>query len=338
MIRVGFIIALECLFLVCSSQKTSLKELTELLDIPASKLDNVLQKRGFRKDVFLTVNENAALSFMRTNKDGTLIQYYWLDPDKKGVYETSSPEEFVAIKTEIKSAGFSSPKDDSTNIQSLVYQKQVITIETATRTEDSTIFYILRASKKDLPRKKDMIYAEDLLYLDSHEYLVEMFGRINVKPDMFYYAENDSNRCSVVFPKTSREAIVVWKDEVNMREIAFIIVGGNLRSTGNETMISQSFSVWRSRQGPYCGMPLKELEMINKEPVKFFNWNTESAGCLVPKNKGEVDFSKLGIVLNCMNCSFIKVSQNSIIDSQTAIDELQKVFVTSLIIVPDKNK
>jgi hypothetical protein len=176
------------------------------------------------------------------------------------------------------------------------------------------------------------------LYLDSHEYLVEMFGRENVKPDLFYYAENDSNRCSVVFPGTSREAIVVWRDEMNMRDIAFVVVGGSLRASRNETIISQSFSVWRSRQGLYCGMTLRELEYVNKEPVRFFNWNTESPGCLVPKNKGDVDFDRLGVVLNCMNCSFIKVSQDNIIDSQRAQDELQKVYVTSLIIVPGKSR
>ena len=102
MLRVGFIIVMECLFLVCSSQKTSLKELTELLDIPASRLDNVLQKRGFRKDLFLSASENAAMSFRRINKEGTLVQYYWLDPEKKGVYETSSPEEFAAIKNKFR--------------------------------------------------------------------------------------------------------------------------------------------------------------------------------------------------------------------------------------------
>jgi hypothetical protein len=338
MIRIGFIAVLQLLMLAAPAQKATLQELTELLDVPASRLDNILLKRGFRKDVFLSSNEHASLSFRRVNKEGTLIQYYWLDPERKGVYETTSADEFAAIKTEIKTAGFSAPKDDSTNKQSLVYQKQVITIETGTRVDDSTVFYVLRASKKDLPRKKDMIYAEDLLYLDSHEYLVEMFGRDNVTPNHFYYSENDSSRCSVVFPKTSREAIVVWKDEVNMRRIAFIIVGGNLRSAANDIASTQSFSMWRSRQGPYCGMTLRELEMLNKEPVRFFNWNTESAGCLVPKNKGEVDFDRLGIVLNCMNCSFIKVSQTNIIDSQTAIDEMQKVFVTSLIIVPEKNK
>ena len=338
MVRLAFIVGLQVFFLSCFAQRTSLKEITELLDVPTSRLDNVLQKRGFRKDVFLSADERASFSFRRMNEEGTLIQYYWLDPDKKGIYETTSAEEFAAIKTEIRSAGFSSPQDDSGNVLSRVYQKQVFTIETATRTEDTTIFYVLKTSKKDLPRKKDMIFAEDLLYLDSHEYLVEMFGKENVKPDIFYYAENDSNRCTVVFPKTNREAIVVWKDEMNMREIAFIIVGGSLRSSGNEPMITQSFSVWRSKQGPYCGMPLHELELMNRKPVKFFNWNTESPGCLVPKNKGEINFDRLGIVLNCMNCSFIKVSQENIIDSETAIDEMQKVFVTSLVIVPGKSR
>ena len=154
MIRLGFIIALQLLFLACFSQKTSLKEITELLDIPVSRLDNVLQKKGFHKDYYLTADENASLSFRRMNKEGTLIQYYWLDTDKKGVYETTSAEEFAAIKTEIKTAGFSSPKDDTTHILSLVYQKQVFTIETGTRIEDTTVFYVLKTSKKALPRKK----------------------------------------------------------------------------------------------------------------------------------------------------------------------------------------
>ena len=90
MIRIGFISALQLLMLVGFAQKATLQELTDLLDVPASRLDNVLQKRGFRKDVFLSANEQASLSFRRINKEGTLIQYYWLDPEKKGIYETTS--------------------------------------------------------------------------------------------------------------------------------------------------------------------------------------------------------------------------------------------------------
>jgi hypothetical protein len=333
------IIASQLLFFFCIAQKMELKDLTELLDVAPSKLSTHLQKKGFRKVAFLTANEDASLSFVRTNKEGALIQYYWLGADKKSVYETTSVEEFSALKTEIKNAGFMAPNVDSTNIQLLVYQKQVITIETSTRSIETTLYYVIRISKKDLPKKKDIVFAEDLLMLDSHEYLAEMFGKENVKADIFYYSEEDSNRCSVLFPKSNKEAIVLWKDEVNLRNISFIIIGGNLRSSDNSGATnSQSFNGWRSRQGPYCGMSLKDVETINKEPIKFFNWHTESAGYLAPKNKGEIDFETLGIAFSCMNCSFIKVSQTNIIDSATAMEELQKVFVTTLIILPEKKK
>ena len=320
----------------CLAQRMDLKELTELLDVPVNKLDNVLQKKGFRKDAFLTSNDEASLSFLRSNKEGTTIQYLWLDEEKKYVYETNSVLEFSGLRTAIKNAGFISAKEDSSHIQSLVYQKQVITIETSSRTEDTTTYYVLKASKKDLPKKKDMLFAEDLLVLDSHEYLSEMFGKENVKADIFYYAEDDSGRCSVILPGTNREAIIIWKDEVNLRNIDFIIIGGSLRSQNTDALKSQGFNAWRSNQGVYCGMSLKELEMVNREPVKFFNWHTESPGHLIPKNKGQINFDRISLILNCMNCSFIKVSQGGIADSYTALNEMQKVFVTALIILPSK--
>jgi len=310
-----------------------LKELTGLLDIPLNKLDNILQKKGFKK--YQPPNPSAPLSMIRSHGD-SILQFFTVDSTKKRIYETTSANEFRSLQEEIRNAGFFSPKEDATNIQSLVYQKQVITIETATRTEDSITYYILITSRKDLPKKKEMAFAEDLLQTDSHEYLSEMFGRSNVKTDIFYYDENDSSRCSVIFPNTNLEAIFIWKDEINLRHIDFIVIGGSLRPAQNDVLAAQSFNLWRSQQGPYCGMSLQDLERLNREPIRFFNWNTESAGYLTPKNEGQIDFKKLGLVLNCMNCGFIKVSQDPVLDSATAIEEMQKVYITTLIIIPDK--
>ncbi len=324
----------QLLILFCYAQKMELKELTDLLDLPANKLSNVVQKKGFRKNGFITRDE-ASLIFQRTNKDGSLTQYLWLDAENNYVYETNSENEFASLRKDIKDAGFTSPKDDSSTIQKLVYQKQVFTIETFSRTEDSTIYYVLKASRKELPKKKDLLFAEDLLILNSHAYLSEMFGSDQVKKDVFYYAEDDSSICSILFPNTSREAIIVWKDEVNLRDISFILIGGSLHSQ-KINVEAQGFNAWRSRLGPYCGMSLQELERLNQQPINFFNWNTESPGYLTPKNKGSIDFAHISIVLSCMNCGFIKVSQAGIIDSALALEEMQKVYVTSLIILPGR--
>ncbi|RYF95850.1 MAG: hypothetical protein EOO02_22915, partial [Chitinophagaceae bacterium] len=230
----------------CMAQKMELKELTSLLDVPVNKLDNVLQKKGFRKDPFLTASESASMSFVRNNKENSFTQFLWLNPDNAYVYETTVASEFADLCNEIRSAGFYSPKNDSSNKQSLVYQKQVFTIETDSRTADSTQYFVLKLSRKDLPKRRDIVFAEDLLQLDSYEYLSEMFGKDQVKNDYFFYAEDDSSRCSIIFPNTSREAIIIWKDEEHLRNINFILIGGSLRSANTAATV-QAFNGWRSK-------------------------------------------------------------------------------------------
>lgn len=333
--KVGLLIGLLHLMIACTAQRMELKELIEMLDVPSNKIDNQLSKKGFKRSGYLPSDEDAILSFMRIKKDGSDAQYYWVGTDRKYIYETPSGEEFTALKNEIKAAGFFTPSADTTS-QSLVYQKKVITIETTTRSVEGVQYYVVKASKKELPQKKAVLFAEDLLILDSHQYLAEMFGRENVKADVFYYTEDDSVRCSVVFPGTNKEAIVLWKDSVNLRYIDMVIIGGTLRPTNQIATNAVSFNTWRSIQGPYCGMSLKELVMLNKNHIQFYNWHTESSGYLAPKNKGTIDFKTVGLVLNCMNCQFIKVSETEIINSEAALAEQQKVFVTTLVILPEK--
>lgn len=333
--KVGLLTGLLLMCILCAAQQMELQDIIELLDAPSNKIDNQLSKKGFKRSGYIPGDEKAVLSFMRMKKDGSDIQYYWIDVNRKYVYETSSQEEFTTLKNEIKAAGFFTPSTD-TSSQSLVYQKKVITIETMTRTIEGVQYYVIKASKKELPQKKAVLFAEDLLILDSHQYLAEMFGKENVKADVFYYSENDTARCSVIFPNSNKEVIVLWKDQVNLRYIDMLIIGGSLKPTNEIATNAVSFNTWRSIQGPYCGMSLKELVVLNKEPIKFYNWHTESSGYLAARNKGNIDFKSLGLVLSCMNCQFVKVSDEEIINSDAALAEQQKVFVTTLVILPEK--
>ena len=294
--KVGLLTGLLLFSIFSNAQQMDLKDLIELLDVPSNKIDNQLYKKGFKRSGYVPPSEEALVSFMRMKKDKSDPQYYWVASDKKFVYETPSVDEFVTLKTEIKAAGFFTPGTD-TSSQCLVYQKKVITIETTTRMVEGVKYYVIKASKKELPQKKAVLFAEDLLILDSHQYLAEMFGKENVKADVFYFSEDDSARCSVVFPGTNKEAIVLWKDAVNLRYIDMVIIGGSLRPNATPASVV-SFNTWRSIQGPYCGMSLKELVMLNQAPVRFYNWHTESSGCLLLSNKGNIDFKRLGLVLS----------------------------------------
>jgi hypothetical protein len=331
----GFVLLVHC----CEAQLPDLKELTGFLDLPANKLEAHLLKKGFKKNLFGETSEPANMLVKEekteTKKNTRCFQITNSGKATELIYETTSEEEYKGLISEIKKAGYGYPSTphDSNN---MVYQRHNICFESSMKTSDSTLFYVLKAIKKELPRKKDIIYAEDLLLLDGHEYLVDVFGRENVKADVFYYSETEKNLCSVLFPNTNRQVVFVWNDETNLKNISFILIGGDPKLKDAVTRVAVSSNTWISRQGIYCGMNLVELQNLNKESLRFYNWNQETAGHLAPDNKGQIDFSQLKLVFNCMNCSFQKLSDREISDSGYAIENDQKVYVASLILMPDR--
>jgi hypothetical protein len=250
------------------------------------------------------------------------------------VYKTTSQQEYIDLEKELLSSGFYhfAALNDT---QSTLYQKKELALNCYSEQVDSTLFYVVNANKKTIPKLKDIVFAEDLLQLGSHEYLAEAFGSQNVKKDVFPLSLTESKNCTIIFPNTSRQAIFLWSDEENLRDISFIIIGVQLNSDKNVNAVR--LSNWRSNQGVYCGMSLREMENLNKEPISFYNWQTETAGFLAPKNEGAVDFTKIKPVFNCMNCNFLYVDAGvDIIQSNYSIDENQKVYVASFVVLPEK--
>jgi hypothetical protein len=202
---------------------------------------------------------------------------------------------------------------------------------------DTSTFYSLRASRKKLPKARDIQFAEDLLQYDSHNYLVAAFGKEHVKKDSFYFSKNDKAACSVLFPNSSRQAIFVWNDQDNFRQLSFILFGEQpgRRSTNNVDQVT--LSSWRSKQGIYCGMSLKELQLINQRPVQLYNWRSDHAGNVAPGNKGQIDFEKINLRFDCLNCGYQSIANHSdIINSDEALAADQKVYITTYFILPDK--
>ena len=248
------------------------------------------------------------------------------------VYQTTWPQEDSVLKRNMETSGFRFQQ--ASNEKKVVYQRQNLCIEHSVLKRDTLLFYEFRLQRKILPKKKDLLFAEDLLELEAHEHLVEVFGKEAVKEEVFYFTESDSNKCSVLFPGSDREAVFIWKDETNLRELSFVVIGAVIDAKKNDKV--SGHNTWPSRQGVYCGMSLKELHALNTKSVRFYNWHTESAGYTTMDNKGVIDFGRIGIVLNCLNCSFLKIANKDVVDSDTALGEDQKVFISSLIFLPAK--
>lgn len=216
-----------------------------------------------------------------------------------------------------------------------VYQKRNITIQPRVKKEEDKDVYSFIIEKKKLPQAKDIVHVEDLLKINSHEYLAAVFGVNNVKKDVFYFSEKEVNKCTILFPNTSMQAIFIWNDEVNNRDISLLIIGGQF-SVGNEMNYrSVGQSKWRSLNGIYQGMSLKELSQINGGNINFYGWDNEEGGFVVPEKQGQIDFKKTGIKLTCLDCNEDKFYSNSdIIPSSAVLKENRRVFVSAMILAP----
>ncbi|HEU4471257.1 MAG TPA: hypothetical protein VFR58_09245 [Flavisolibacter sp.] len=340
--RIGLL--LGCLVLWCTvqAQLLDLKELSGLLDMSSNRLETHLQKKGFKKGVFFQNDDEPTLAYIRTGKSlAPVVQCFRMADEKAGkdiMYYTSSKTEYEKLLKEIRDAGFTSYKNSPASNEDQLFQRTNARIETSVKKIDTAVYYAFSFSHKTLPKRKDIVKAEDLLQLDAHEYLAEVFGRENIKTDLFYYTEKETNKCTVLFPNTNREAIFIWNDENNLRDLSFILIGGHLKEGNTEHINPISNNAWSSTQGIYCGMSLLEIEQLNRQPVKIYNWHTESAGYLVPQNKGNIDFEKIGLVFSCLNCQFLEAAEKEVLDSQQALESNQKIYVTTLIIMPDKKR
>lgn len=324
----------------CVFAQVSLKDITGLLELNPNKLESHLQKKGFKRS-FLP--DNNAIGYTQTKldkKDSTQIFRNFELINQSGnpglVYSTSIKEEWLSFINELKEDGFHFKETAGLN-QTHLYQKEEWLMNCSRKMVDTSWMYVIQANKKLIPDARNIGYAEDLLTLNAHEYLVAAFGKSNVKMDSFMFSKTMTRKCSVIFPNTSHQAIFIWKDQDNLREISFIIIGEQLQNEANNNVNAVMLSRWRSNQGVYCGMSLQEVQSLNKQPISFYNWRTETAGFLAPSNKGEINFSRIMPVFNCMNCSFLYVDQSvDIIESDYALDENQKVYVASYVVLPEK--
>ncbi|HVE60363.1 MAG TPA: hypothetical protein VNA26_00995, partial [Chitinophagaceae bacterium] len=157
-----------------------------------------------------------------------------------------------------------------------------------------------------------------------------------VKKDLFYFSETEVNKCSVIFPNSSMQVIVVWKDEINLQTISFIIIGGQLKDgPENMTYKDTKYNEWRSASGVFAGMSLRQLTELNGNAINFYGWETDQSGLVSKENTGKINFNKIGIQLNCLDCSEDKFyTNNGLISSSRILKENSRVFVSTIIILP----
>ncbi len=333
-------LSIVTLFFQVQAQSFSMDDLVSLTHFPSARFDNYLAKKGYRAAGSSAGTDSLAYTYFNKKGKDEQPEKQILKVGKENTavvaYQTTEKTEYDRLSEQLKANGYRFTHDLSG--QGL-YQKGSVTITTRQERGDKTLYSFI-VENKPLPRPRDILYAEDFLQLASHEYLVAVFGEGNVKKDVFYFSENEVNKCSVLFPNTNMQVIFIWHDQVSNRGIDFLLIGGHLRAESSIDYHKQvELNAWQSRLGIWSGMSLQELQDINGSNLSIFGWNTEQPGVVSPKNKGKINFKNLGIVLNCLDCNEDRYySKSNLINSADLLAQGRRVYVSTIIILPEKHQ
>ena len=320
-------------------QSFALDDLIDLAELPREKFVSTVMKKGFRTAEH---GSNPSLRFALYEKKGAeKMPVKWMGklPGTALVYNTVSFEECFGIKEQLKRSGYSYPAtEEYKSAGPLLFQKGEIQVVFTQQTEDSVISYTMQVKKNSLPRARNVQYAEDLLALDAHECLAAVFGERNVRKDVFFLSETETRKCSVLFPNTTREAVFIWEDEGNYRGIMAIRIGGDPQTAGSRKYDGPVLqNAWRSRGGIYSGMSLRELQLRNGQPVLLTDPGRSRDGVCVLKNNGRIDFSEIGLLLNCLNCGDDKYFTASLESAADALGD-RRIYISTMLLYPRTDK
>ena len=317
--------------------------LIEVSDIPKQKFDSYISKKGFAfvgtsyktdtiaKDFDYRVAKGKAIDSVYVQRTVTSFS---TKEDFCLTYRTTSVAEFQKIKKDIKKEGFfCNQEKDSLTAPFLLFQHNNVTVSISSKIIDTLTEYSFMVRKQELPKPKEISFAEDLTAFTSHEYLRFYFGEQNVKKDIYYLSEKRVGKCSVLFPNTNRQVVFLWGDPVNNCDLAKIYIGGQLMAETNleyENNIPEN--LWRLKSGVRPGMSLYQLRKLNDAAFNFNGGNSKNTGMIATDSTGKLDFKRECIILGCMNCTDPAFYKKAVINSDDAIEEERILFVHTIIL------
>lgn len=250
---------------------------------------------------------------------------------KMVLFRTELESEFTLLKTQSGALGFRQIIEDKPAVNETRYQKLDLILSFRIEREEDKRMYVISLERTRQNHASTYVYAEDLLQIESHETLLAVFGNQNVKRDTLHIDEDQVLPFSVLYPDSYSEAILIWSDKINERKVEMVVIGEKLRR--NNWRGSQQ-NKWYSRQGIHLGMPLKELIIANNEHFQLYGLHTDYPGFIVPDSPGAINFKKLGIQMNCMDCSDEKeFTSKATFTSLSLLSKTDRVFVEKMVVL-----
>jgi len=344
----GFLLTIGAFILANNvySQGFSAKDFLFASSLSSKKLETYLSKRNFTPSGSRSQNDTLvniySLKPPRKKKD-TLnikksIELFQLKNNFSFTYITSLKDEYTENLRLLKETGFFCGNENDT-VAVLFQRRNVSVLARLIKEPTGDTLYSLFFQEKELPLAEKIQVAEDLLQFYSHEYLVGVFGEKNVIKDLYYFSEKEFSKCSVLFPKTSRQAVFIWEDEINLCKPSYLVIGGNMNTASSanyDGVIDEN--VWHSKEGVYSGMSLHGLIKLNGSGFQFYGKHSRFPYMVVPENNGSLNFKKNRVVLGCLNPSGSSLLNNATISVEDIISDNLGLYVFMIMLVPSASQ
>lgn len=342
------LILLMQLIFACTanSQSFTVDDLLDLTNVSSKFIDNKLKKDGFFATRFWMDDDLQKTSFyekIKTKKRDSLtgrsVELYKKDGAKYYEFHTPSYAEYLDGHRRLVRAGFfHDEKKEMTQESPKLYQRKNITVEATTGMMDDNLQYSFRLELKDYPNPASIRHAEDLLKFTSHEYLAGFFGEKNVKKDFYYFSDKELKSCTVLFGNSSKQAVFVWDDEENLRDLSYILVS-NVIPTVSSKKFNEVLGLneWELENGIFSGMSIKELLKLNQKDFEIYGSQSEKAFMIKQENNGKIDFKKTAVMLSCNNCNDDRLFNKSAVRALDIAEENLPMYVYHIIIYSAKH-
>ncbi|HVZ56067.1 MAG TPA: hypothetical protein VG870_05365 [Chitinophagaceae bacterium] len=339
--RTAFIACLVSLWQGLHAQSLTVADFLAVTAGPSRHFTDFVSRRGYMPTRIISHRDTLVYSYSLNpprktqvpDSAGHSLCLYVYDRGWSFAYRTASRPEYGQLLEQLQQHGFSHPADPPAADR--LFQWHDLTVHVSRYRQDSSDVFEFVVEKRLLPASRDIRFAEDLLAFNSHENLVYIFGKANVKKDVYYFSEKEFSKCSVLFPNTNRQVIFIWNDEPDDYGLSYLLFGGGL-PTGSSGLGNPAIteSDWTLSNGLKPGMNLYELTRLNGGNIRFYGKSSEFEGMIVPENKGEINFRKTGVLLSCLNCTNSPLMEQTVIDSEQALEENKKIFVLSIMLDP----
>ena len=336
-------------FINCAanSQNLTLTELLTLTMQSPQKLDQYLSKKGFSRDVSGSAVTYPVYAFQtkqnfKRKKEKNIsrsIEKFQKGQNHSLIFRTSSLRECMSLKGKLKKEGFACNDTSTAAGMPLQLRKKNIHVLVNTVIENTDTLYSFNFNLKELPAPESIIYANDLLQFTSHDDLIAMFGASNVKKDLYYFDEKEIRSCSVLFPRSDRQAVFIWGQDSTSSELVSVVIGGSLRIESDMSYTSTvAQNNWALANGIQCNMGLKELLAMNENDLKFYGKQSSLFMSLIPQNTGKIDMGGITIILGCHNCTGTKLLDAATVSAGEALDHGLGMFVIMVMLSPPEVK